>query len=230
MKAIKFMFLIVLLLLAAAGASAGEIRVFRLNYADPNSVATTIKALFGGKVNAIPVPSLNAVAVNVSDKYEMEEIAKLAAVLDRRPANFRFSIQSDSQSHESGQFIGMHKGRGRAENSTSNSTSQRTIVAMEYAKASLTDEMVRIYSYPGWYGPEIVQITTSHGLKISGHLLDDNRIIVQVWYAQGSQDVSEVLLTEVEVQAGEWFSLGGLDQSSSQSGYTANIGRKAEIG
>lgn len=232
MKAIKFMFLIVMVALAAAGASAGEIRVFRLNYADPNSVATTIKALFGGKVNAIPVPSLNAVAVNVSDKYEMEEIAKLAAVLDRRPANFRFSIQSDSQSHESSQFIGINKGRGRAENarSTTNSTSQRTIVAMEYAKASLTDEMVRIYSYPGWYGPEIVQITTSHGLKISGHLLDDNRIIVQVWYAQGNQDVSEVLLTEVEVHAGEWFSLGGLDQSSSQSGYTANVSRKAEIG
>ncbi|PKL39321.1 MAG: hypothetical protein CVV41_21530 [Candidatus Riflebacteria bacterium HGW-Riflebacteria-1] len=232
MKPLKCILLIVALFYVACFADASEIRVFRLNYADPNSVATTIKALFGGKVNAIPVPSLNAVAVSVSDNYEMEEIAKLAAVLDRRPATFRFTVQSDSQGNESSRFIGVQRGRGRAETtrSTTNSTSQRSVVAMEFAKASLTDEIVKIYSYPGWYGPEAVQITTSHGLKVSGHLSDDNRIIVQVWFAQGDQNASEVLLTEVEARAGEWFSLGGLDQSSSQSGYTGSLSRKGQIG
>jgi len=216
--------LIFILLLLTVIAGADEIEMIRLKYADPHSVAHTIKSLFGGRVNAIPVPSINGVAINASDKYEMDEIKKLAAVLDRRPATLRFSIQSDSQTSENSQVAG-YRQRVRAETrrSTTTASSMRTVVAMEFSKASLTDELVQIYSLPGWYGPETVVMASSHGLKVSGHLIDEDRVIVQVWYAQDNGGVSEVLLTEVETRAGEWFSLGGLGQS------TGNDARSVEI-
>ncbi len=212
------------LMLLTTVAGAAEIQLIRLKYADPHSVARTVEALFGGRVSAIPVPSVNGIAINASDKYEMEEIAKLAAVLDRRPATLRFSIQSDSQTGEKSQVIG-YRQRIRAETSRSSSitSSMRTIVAMEFSKASLTDELVQIYSLPGWYGPETVVMTTSHGLKVSGHLVDKERVMVQVWYAQDNGGVSEVLLTEVETRAGEWFSLGGLGQSTGNDAHSVEI-------
>ncbi|PKL46755.1 MAG: hypothetical protein CVV42_15425 [Candidatus Riflebacteria bacterium HGW-Riflebacteria-2] len=222
--------LIIILMLLTTVAGAAEIQLIRLKYADPHSVAHTIGALFGGRVNAIPVPSVNGVAINASDKYEMEEIAKLAAVLDRRPATLRFSIQSASNVHEKSQTIG-YRQRGRAETagSTTTTTGMRTVVAMEFAKASLTDELVQIYSLPGWYGPETVAITTSHGLKVSGHLIDEERVMVQVWYAQNNGGISEVLLSEVETRAGEWFSLGGLEQSSNHAGHSIEIGSQKGV-
>jgi len=217
------MLLLILVNLPALAFSA-EIQLIRLKYADPHSVAHTIKALFGGRVNAVPVPSVNGVAINASDQYEMDEIKKLAAVLDRRPATLRFSIQSDSHGREKSQTIG-YRQRPRAETTTSTTTasSMRTIVAMEFSKASLTDELVQIYSLPGWYGPETVVMTTSHGLKVSGHLLDEERVMVQVWYAQDNGGISEVLLTEVETKAGEWFSLGGLAQTTNQDAHSIEI-------
>ncbi|MBU1107179.1 MAG: hypothetical protein KKB51_10965 [Candidatus Riflebacteria bacterium] len=232
MRSINFLLLIAMLM-SAIMVSAIEVRVFRLNYASPDSLATTIKALFGNQVNIAPAYSINAIAVSVSDKALLEEISKLVAVLDRRPANLRFCVQSNSQNKESSQFIGLqkrHKGRAETVRSTTNSSSQRTVVALEFAKASLTDELVQIYSLPGWYGTETILLTTSHGLKVSGHLLDNDRIRVQVWYSQGSQESSELLLTEVEAQAGEWFSLGGLDQSSQQTNSHVDINASTDIG
>jgi hypothetical protein len=217
-------FLIFILILITSAAGTTEIEMIRLKYADPHSVAHTIKSLFGGRVNAIPVPSVNGVAINASDKYEMDEIKKLAAVLDRRPATLRFSIQSDSQASEKSQAIG-YRQRARAETARSDTTtsSMRTVVAMEFSKASLTDELTQIYSLPGWYGPETVVMTTSHGLKVSGHLVDEERVMVQVWYAQDNGGISEVLLTEVETRAGEWFSLGGLGQSTGNDAHSVEI-------
>ena len=232
MKTKKIIVIVVLVLLSIA-AGAVELKVFRLNYASPDSLATTIKALFGSQVNVAPAYSINAIAVSVSDKALLDEVSKLVAVLDRRPANLRFSVKSDSQSHETSQFIGLqrrHHGRAETVRSTTDSSSQRTVVALEFAKASLTDELVRIYSLPGWYGPESILLTTSHGLKVSGHLLDNDRIRVQIWYSAGNEDSSELLLTEVEARAGEWFSLGGLNQNSQQSGYHADIGANSNIG
>ena len=214
--------MILLLLMTVAGAA--EIQLIRLKYAEPHSVARTIESLFGGRVSAIPVPSVNGVAINASDKYEMEEIAKLAAVLDRRPATLRFSIQSDSQTREKSQVIGYRQhARAETARSSTSTASMRTIVVMEFFKASLTDELVQIYSLPGWYGPETVIMTTSHGLKVSGHLVDEERVMVQIWYAQDNDGVSEVLLTEVETRAGEWFSLGGLGQSTGNDEHSVEI-------
>jgi len=132
MRKTKLMLLLILVNLPALAFSA-EIQLIRLKYADPHSVAHTIKALFGGRVNAVPVPSVNGVAINASDQYEMDEIKKLAAVLDRRPATLRFSIQSDSHGREKSQTIG-YRQRPRAETTTSTTTasSMRTIVAMEF--------------------------------------------------------------------------------------------------
>lgn len=224
MRLINYILLILLIALPIMADSA-EIELIRLKYADPGSVAHSINALFAGRVNAIPVPSVNGVAINASDKSDMAEVAKLAAVLDRRPAMLRFTVKTDSRGHESSQIIGYNQRiKAKTTRQTTTSLNQFSVVALEFGKAQLTDELVQIYSLPGWYGPEIVVMTTAHGIKISGHLIDDERVLVQVWYAQDRDGASELLLTEVETRVSEWFSLGGLSQNSKDSGKNLQVG------
>ncbi len=210
-------------LLLATASFAGEIRVFKLMYASPDSVAGTCEALFRGQATFAAAPQINALIVNTDDAQLFKEIEKLLAALDRRPATLRFTVRNLGSSSNDRQSVGVSEGRFprfNNERQSGNRRSERSVAVLEFARARFTDDQVRVFSLPGWYGPEVVQVTTSHGLKVSGHLTEKNTVMVQIWYAQGdgsgSGNNTEFLLTELETVPGQWAEFGGLTQGGGQ--------------
>lgn len=223
-------FLLALLLFSPAFAA--EIRVYRLNYARPESVAAVCTNIFGGQGTFVASPNINALVVNTDDKELFKEIEKLVAALDRKPATLRFSVQSLGESNETQHRLKTGPGRAPGFDTTrtqSSRSSQRSVVALEFAKAAFTDDQIRIFSFPGWYGDETHVLTTSHGLKVSGHVTEAGRIMLQVWYAEDSGSDTEQLLTELEVEAGQWVEFGGLNQGGSDRSRSAGIGRDGSL-
>lgn len=223
-------FLLAVLLFSSAFAA--EIRVYRLNYARPESVAAVCTNIFGGQGTFVASPNINALVVNTDDKELFKEIEKLVAALDRKPATLRFSVQSLGESSETQHRLKTGPGRAPGFDTTqtrSLRSSQRSVVALEFAKAAFTDDQIRIYSFPGWYGDETHVLTISHGLKVSGHVTEAGRIMVQVWYAEDSGSETEQLLTELEVEAGQWIEFGGLTQGGDDSSRSAGLGKDGSL-
>lgn len=213
-------------------AFAAEIRVYRLNYARPESVAAVCTSIFGGQGAFVASANINALVVNTDDKELFREIEKLVAALDRKPATLRFSVQSLGESSETQRRLKVGSGHGPGFNTTqtqSSRSSQRSVMALEFAKAAFTDDQVRIYSFPGWYGDETQVLTISHGLKVSGHVTEAGRIMVQVWYAEDSGSDTEQLLTELEVEPGQWFEFGGLAQGGADRSRSAAIDKDGSL-
>jgi len=213
-------------------AFATEIRVYRLNYARPESVAAVCTSIFGGQGTFVASPNINALVVNTDDKELFREIEKLVAALDRKPATLRFSVQSLGESNETQHRLKTGSGHGSGFNTTSTQSSrssQRSVLALEFAKAAFTDDQIRIYSFPGWYGDETHVLTISHGLKVSGHVTEAGRIMVQVWYAEDSGSDTEQLLTELEVEPGQWVEFGGLAQSGADRSRSVAIDKDGSL-
>ncbi len=215
-----------------SSAFAAEIRVYRLNYARPESVAAVCTSIFGGQGTFVASANINALVVNTDDKELFREIEKLVAALDRKPATLRFSVQSLGESLETQHRLKAGPGRGPGFNTTSSRSSrssQRSVLALEFAKAAFTDDQIRIYSFPGWYGDETHVLTISHGMKVSGHVTEAGRIMVQVWYAEDSGSDTEQLLTEIEVEPGQWVEFGGLTQGGADRSRATEIGKDGGI-
>lgn len=208
-------------------AAAREIRVFKLQYASPSSVARICETLFTGQGTFVASPQINALVVNADDKELFHEIEKLLAALDRRPATLRYTVRSIGEARENRQQVKFKSGRFPGisnEKNTSNRQSERSVLALEFARARFTDDQIKVFSSPGWYGNEVAVVSTSHGLSVSGHLTESGRVIVQVWYAEDSGGDTENLLTELEVEAGQWAEFGGLVQGDGQRQRSAAIG------
>lgn len=215
-----------------SAAFAAEIRVYRLNYARPESVAAVCTSIFGGQGTFVASANINALVVNTDDKELFREIEKLVAALDRKPATLRFSVQSLGENNETQHRIKAGSGHGSGFNTTSTQSSrssQRSVLALEFAKAAFTDDQIRIYSFPGWYGDETHVLTISHGMKVSGHVTEAGRIMVQVWYAEDSGSDTEQLLTELEVEPGQWVEFGGLAQGGADRSRLAAIDKDGSL-
>lgn len=233
LKAVLRILLTVLLaVLLLSSAFAAEIRVYRLSYARPESVAAVCTSIFGSQGTFVASANINALVVNTDDKELFREIEKLVAALDRKPATLRFSVQSIGDSSETQHRLKTGPGRGPGFNTTrtqSSRSSQRSVVALEFARAAFTDDQIRIYSFPGWYGDETHVLTISHGLKVSGHVTEAGRVMVQVWYAEDSGSDTEQLLTELEVEPGQWVEFGGLTQGGADRSRSAGIGKDGSL-
>lgn len=217
-----------LTLLFTAALMATEIRVFKLYYSSPEAVARTCEALFRGHANFAAAPSINALVVNTDDKELFGEIEKLVAELDRRPLTLRFTVRSLGSSSEDLRRLRMTAGKFpdlKNERQVTNRQSERSITVLENARAQFTDDQVRVFSLPGWYGPEVVQLTTSHGLKVSGRVTGKETVMIQVWYAQENGADTEQLLTELEVAVGQWAEFGGLMQDGGQKNRSVEAGK-----
>lgn len=228
---------LILLLIFLAGnllspAAATEIKVFKLQYASPYSIAHTCESLFGKQGTYVAAPQINAIVVNSDDKELLREIEKLVAVLDRKPATLRFTVKSLASSSENTKRLSLHRGSfpGAGNDlTTSTSSSERSITALEFARASFTDDQVRVYSVPAVYGNELAVLTTSRGLKVSGNVAEGARVMVQVWYAEGGGNETESLLTELEVEPGQWAEFGGLNQNEAQRSTSAGVSRHGKF-
>lgn len=228
-----FLFLLCFLL-AMTCCEAREIKVFKLNYADPHSVANVITSLFGKQVSVAPATSINAVVVNAGDGQLLDEIARLVAVLDRRPATLRFTMKRDEDRASDNSDLNWANSLPSVRQTTiqQRSSTARTVTALEFAKASITDEVVRVFALPAWPDQQTVLLTTSQGLKISGHLTDQDQVLVQLWFGEGTGMETESLLTELAVPAGVWFSIGGLNNAGTSVGTNAGVssGNQVEVG
>lgn len=221
-----------LTLLFAAALPATEIRVFKLYYSSPAAVARTCEALFRGQANFAAAPSINALVVNTDDKELFPEIEKLVKELDRKPVTLRFTVRSLGSSSEDQRRLRVGTGKFpdlRDDRQVIHRQSERSITVLENAKAQFTDDQVRVFSLPGWYGPEVVQLTTSHGLKVSGHVTGNGTVMIQVWYAQENGADTEQLLTELEVATGQWAEFGGLAQDGGHNNRSVTAGNDGEL-
>lgn len=208
-------------------AAATEIKIFKLQHASPYSVARTCESLFGEQGTFVAAPQINALVVNTDDRQLFQEIEKLVAVLDRRPATLRFTVRSQGDSSENSSSFSVHHRRRPGishDRSSSTRLSERSIIVLEFARASFTDDQVKVYSMPAAYGNEMVVLATSRGLKVSGHVNDNNNVMVQVWYAEDDGDETESLLTELEVEPGQWAEFGGLNQHGSDRSVSGQAG------
>lgn len=220
-----FALILSVLMLVSINLEAGEIKVFRLKYARPYSVENVIKSLFGNSVKVACADTINAVVVNSSDKEILEQIEKLVAVLDRKPATFRFTVRSDTGQKQRSATMGTQSGQAQLnmQSNRQKSFGERTITALEFAKAALTDETIRVFHLTSLPDAVPVVITTTRGLKISARMAESNQILAQLWYAEGGSDASDILLTELSVPAGQWFSFGGMDDSINAMNHSASV-------
>lgn len=218
------------LTILANPASAG-LKIIKLSYSNPEAIIATLKQLFGNKIKAAAAPSINAIVINCEDPSVLKEIDKLASVLDRRPATLKYSIQrgSDSSQTSTRYSVGRH-GKLRREGSNTIEHGTHSVVAVEYRKARLTEDSVRIFNVPTYYGDVNHTVTISHGLMVSGHLTGKYTAQVEVWYSSGKELDSETLLTSISAPIGQWVSIGGANNSSSQKTPSLKLGKNPEIG
>ncbi|MBI3038656.1 hypothetical protein HYY75_06355, partial [bacterium] len=104
----------------------------------------------------------------------------------------------------------------------------RSIVGMEGAKLSLTNEITRTEVLPSPWGPQGVVLRADRGLRISGRLLGNNQVMIEVWVGGGDPGATNSLVSQVCAPIGQWVSLGVVDSGSSGSagdyGITGNSG------
>lgn len=211
-------FSMVLLMIFSSQALMAEIKIIKLSYADPDSLIMTLNQLFGRKVKVAAAPMINALIVNSDDQEILKTIDKLVADLDRKPAMLRFSVQRAANESFQRQEIRLGKSnRFQKSRTQSRETGENSVIAMEYRKARLTDDSIRIFSYPTYFGEAIETIVIARGLMVSGHLTGNNTAQIEVWYSTGEGLDSETLLTQIEAPLGQWVSLGGGSNATSQS-------------
>ncbi len=216
----RFTGLILALLILLPITLFARLEIIKLNYAKPESVVGVIQKLFPGTVTVTAAPMINGIIVKTEMDRDYAAVERLIRSLDRKPAMLKFSIKrmgNDKTKIDTTEAKFGAKGGFNRQTSIIKSRSDevRNITTMEFAKAALTDETLRVFTVPTWYGPESNVITTTRGLKISGHLASGNTVIVEVWYAHGDFDKSEALLTSLEVPIGTWFSIGGNTENRS---------------
>jgi hypothetical protein len=215
------------MLLTCQSLSA-EVKIIKLNYAEPDSVILTLNQLFGKKVKVAAAPMINAVVINSDDKDVLAAIDQLIRDLDHRPALLRFSVQRGSdQSFQQHEIRVGQKNRLQQTRTQSHETGQNSVIALEYRKARLTDDSIRIFSYPTYFGEAIETIIIARGLMVSGHLTGNNSAQIEVWYSTGEGFDSETLLTELEAPLGQWVSLGGSSNENNQSSPEIKIGKNS---
>ncbi|NCB39729.1 MAG: hypothetical protein EOM80_13275 [Erysipelotrichia bacterium] len=227
MRNISMLLLFLLIVNCLSSVTAAEIRIFKLRYASPCSVERVCESLFAGQASFAAAPQINALVVNSDDNALFAEVEKLVLALDCKPAMLNFTVKSLADSKENAQKLKIQSNSlsGITTKNTSSSHSERSITVLEFARARFTDDQIRVYSVPAIYGKESIALTTSHGLKISGHVSDDGRVWVQVWYAEDAADETETLLTELEVEPGCWNEFGGLQQGAKERDISQSFGR-----
>lgn len=217
-----------LLTISSHSLVLAELKIIRLNYARPEEIISTITQIFAGNVNVAPAPSINAIVINSEDSKLLEEIEKLVSELDRRPNVLRFSVQrladetTTSQHFQPGRHIN-HRHQHKTESKTN------SVVVMENRKARITDDTIRIFSYPTYFGETVQAITTSQGLMVSGRVTGNQTVQLEVWYSSGEELDSETLLTMIEAPLGEWISLGGIDTETRRHSPSFKLGKNAEF-
>lgn len=207
-----------------------EIKIVRLKYSEPQSVITTLEQLFGKKVRLAPAPTLNAIVINSDDPAVLREIDRLLQELDQRPAMLRYSVRRLSDQDETSTHLQFgQRSRLSQKQQRLRETGINTVVAQEYRKARITDDSIRIFTYPTYFGEAVETITISHGLMVSGRLTGQNSALLEVWYSSGKELDSETLLTSLEVPLGSWVSLGGAISARGQTNPGYRIGKNSGI-
>ncbi|MEW6711980.1 MAG: secretin N-terminal domain-containing protein [Candidatus Riflebacteria bacterium] len=208
-----------------------ELKVLKLKYSNPETMITTITQLFGRDVKVAAAPMINALVVNCDNPEILHEIEKLVGTLDRKPAMLRFSLmrQADSGNTSSEIRLGRN-GKFSSTRTTGRELGSNSVVALEYRKARITDDSIRIFSYPSYWGETVQTLTISHGLMVSGHLTDPHHAQLEVWYSSGQELDSETLLTTLHVPLGQWIGLGGADNQTSQNSPEIEIKENSSIG
>lgn len=208
-----------------------EIRIIKLKYSSPEAFIATIAPLFGRQIKAAAAPAINAVVVNCDNPQIMQQIENLATELDRRPATLRFSLQRTSEdSADHGTIKLGSAGALSQQNTRRSERGSNSVVAMENQKARLTNDSIRIFSYPTYYGEELKTLTISRGLIVSGHLTGPDSAQLEIWYAAGEGLNSETLLTTVNAPLGHWVGIGGIDRQNQQSRPDYSLGKNSSIG
>ncbi|GAB4276320.1 MAG: hypothetical protein Kow0029_18160 [Candidatus Rifleibacteriota bacterium] len=191
---------------------------------------STLNQLFGKKIRAATAPSINAVVVNCEDPDILTEIDKLTKVLDRKPAILKYSVQRISEGESSTNRLTLGKdGNFKLEHQRTNESGVHSVIATEYRKARLTEDSIRIFTVPAYYGNIAETLTISHGLMISGHLAGTDSAIIELWYSSGQNLDSEAMLTSLSVPLGQWVSIGGANADSSQTSPTLELGENSEF-
>jgi hypothetical protein len=208
---------------------SAELRVIRLKYNKPEEMIMIFRQLFGKKIDAAPAPTINAVVVNVEDKKILKEIDQLVSELDRKPETLTFSLRLNSESENTQTRLNTAHGFNR-QTSASNNKNVHILTALENRKAHLTNDLIRIYRQPYWFGESIEILTISRGLKISGRLIDSHRVQVDLWYSNSEEYTVDNLLTTIEAPLGQWFSIAAnsTEHQQSQPGY--KMGKQTILG
>ncbi len=208
-----------------------ELKVLKLKYSNPETMINTITQLFGREVKVAAAPMINALVINCDSPAILHEIEKLVGTLDRQPAMLRFSIMRQADSTNTSSEIKLGRdGKFSSTRTTGRETGSNSVVALEYRKARITDDSIRIFSYPSYWGATVQTLTISHGLVVSGHLTDPNHAQLEVWYSSGQELDSETLLTTLNVPLGQWISLGGADNQTSHNSPEIEIKENSSIG
>lgn len=205
----RFLCLLILASLISVTPVQAEITIVKLSYANPDSVIATLKSLYGRKLEASSATMINAIVVRTKDKEILAEIKKLVKSLDRRLSILRFSFKNISTSNSqskatkySNRSISFHRSNRKSNN---NQQAVHSIAIMEFQKASLTNSISRVVPM-GYEGP--MTMTVDRGLQISGHLVNSNSVIVNLWFSAGSFSDSSTLVTTLTAPIGEWFQIG----------------------
>ena len=208
-----------------------ELKIIRLNYSSPDAIIATLNQLFGNRIKAASAPSINAVIINYDEPQVIEEIEKLAAVLDHKPAVLRFSIRRDAESSQTtNQVLVGRNDRFARRTLKSHETGEKSVVAVEFRKARLTDDKIRIFAIPTYLEESAQTLTISHGLMVSGRLIGKDFVQADIWYSNGEGFEAENLLTSLEIPIGQWFDIGGNQQKRSQSSPSLSLGNENQFG
>ncbi|MGM0600598.1 MAG: secretin N-terminal domain-containing protein [Candidatus Rifleibacteriota bacterium] len=220
-------FLITILFLAVCANAFAELQIIKLSYSRPEAVIKVLKKLYGNKIDAASAPSINAIVINSNEPAILEEIDKLAKVLDRRPSVLKYSVKRAARNDRNERSLTFGRNPGfNQTNSSSKQNSVRSVVALEYKKARLTEDLVRIFHTYDWTGSQAHTVTTSHGLLISGHLTDKENAQIEVWYSSGKELESETLLTSMNIPLGTWVEIGTSRRASTQNSPRTKVSPK----
>ncbi|HEY9071744.1 MAG TPA: secretin N-terminal domain-containing protein [Candidatus Ozemobacteraceae bacterium] len=216
--------LVSILLLSAISADAAS-KVVKLRSQRPEEVCDILSRLFGSGLRCAPVPSIQAVVIAADSPERVDEAAALLARLDRRPGTMRFSVRHTSTSSRSRTELGLNRARlepwleSRA--GSAQKTGHRSVVGMEGAWLSFTDDTLRLETVPAPWGPETIAITHRQGIEIRGTQSGSGTVIIELRAASGPEQDSRNLLTRVKVPFGQWTRLGDTTEaeSSHQDGF-----------
>jgi len=208
----------------------GATRVLKLKSQNPVTVCETLHQLFGDRLRAAVVMSINAVVITANSEPALDEASALLAQLDRRPAVFRYQVRrrEDRSASKSGFRFRDKAGSIPAYERRSHQghgTVTRTISGMEGSWLELTDDSMRIVTQRSPWGPESAIVTHRQGVELRGTRGASGTAIIEIRAASGSESQTSTILSRIEAPFGRWFSLGGTGRSGSDAHTEATIGR-----